>query len=386
MRLFDNKTRDYMGPANYDESLYTYLDRSGLNKCMLIRDLIDEWFKDYPEEDKAHLRGRFIKKKYSHHLGAFFELYCYHYLKRLGFDLEIHPLLATGRSTHPEFLAKKNSHPEFYFECTIASNADTDQARKNQIYDLINKIDSPNFYLEIEIESATTQIPSSRFIRSCLQRKLLELDPDEVARIYNKQDTKSYPKIYYSKDGWDIVFTPIPKSKEDRGRPGVRPIGIINNGVEEIDSTIPIYSALKEKATYYGNLDLPYIIAVDGVMDMHIDSRDVTQALLGWELETRDIMRKPTFQTITDGLWCGPRGGQNQRVSAVLYVSYLNPFSIASRTPTLWHNPYALKKVGLDVWKGPQKVWDEVSHEFVKIDGQKANTTLGLDPGRPCDE
>ena len=43
-------------------------------------------------------------------------------------------------------------------------------------------------------------------------------------------------------------------------------------------------------------------------------------------------------------------------MSAVLLVDELMPWSVARKTPVLWHNPWAEKPLDPNIWLGPQMI------------------------------
>ena len=58
-KLFDVMDRDYTGPALYAEPVFDYLNRCALLECKRIRNLLEQWFKNFPSEFQDELRTRF---------------------------------------------------------------------------------------------------------------------------------------------------------------------------------------------------------------------------------------------------------------------------------------------------------------------------------------
>lgn len=135
-------------------------------------------------------------------------------------------------------------------------------------------------------------------------------------------------------------------------------------GVEAQNS---LKDALEEKADRYGELHLPYVIAVDALA---IDSfgRDVGEVLFGKEVVLIDTQTEkvtltrspllPNRHRSENGLWFARSGPRNRQVSAVLLVDELMPWAITHKTPVLWHNPWAEKPLDHDLWQGPQMIPD----------------------------
>jgi hypothetical protein len=119
----------------------------------------------------------------------------------------------------------------------------------------------------------------------------------------------------FQHNGWDILFSLVPKSAEARTRPTYRTIGTITraNWDRSIDA---IRKAVKEKGGRYGRFDKPYVVAIN-VLTSHPEVEDAIVAL-----------EKINYT----------------RVSALLVAFSVYPSRIA--TPDLWlfHNPRAKRQ------------------------------------------
>jgi hypothetical protein len=85
------------------------------------------------------------------------------------------------------------------------------------------------------------------------------------------------------------------------------------------------------------------------------------------------------------GLWFAQGGPRNRKVSAVLLVDELMPWSVAHKTPILWHNPWAERPLTPNLWQGPQMIPDmSVSPLCMQFrDGKKGFEILNLYPEWP---
>lgn len=362
--LFDQKPRKYMRPRRYSESYYEYIDRSARKACEHIRILLNDWFSHFPSYHQNDLKSRFCSSDDSEFLSAFFELYIYKLLLRLGFEMKIHPDIE-GVSTHPEFLVNLNNNPIFYFESTLAIGSHDELAAeklKNVVYDTINRMESPNFFIGAIVQGTPKTPPPGAKWRKFLKIKLSELDPDQVAFHFMEGELKDLPSWRTEYDGWVVIFQAIPKSPEARGKPGTRPIGIRTEGSQARKSEINIRNVIEKKATKYGRLNLPYIISIN-IMHEFCDNISIANALYGEEIiiETRTINGAKKFRPGRElnGVWWGPIGPRNTRVSAVLIFKQLFPWSIAQNTPVLWHNPWAKIPLNPEILTLPQKLFNE---------------------------
>ena len=100
--LFDNISRNFDGPAKHNEETYSYFNRSSRIDVSIVREKLNKWFEEYPNEEKKELKKRFQKDFDP----AFYELFLFQLFKTLGFEIEIHPQIPSS-SNRPDFLIKK---------------------------------------------------------------------------------------------------------------------------------------------------------------------------------------------------------------------------------------------------------------------------------------
>ena len=388
-KLFDEIDRDYIGPALYAEPMFDYLNRCARLECKRIRNLLEQWFRNFPSEVQDELRARFRSKDDRQHLAAFFELYLHELLSKSGFSVEIHPTMS-NKATQPDFKVLKDEKPLFYLEATLAALSDEDtsaKARENQVYDTLNRMKSPNFFIGVKVRRAPTTNPPGKKMRSFLQNNLSSLDPDEVTKQFEQGGLEALPHWNWEHDGWQITFFPLPKKPEARGKPSVRPIGLQIHGACFLTPHVGIRKSIQDKASKYGKIDLPYIVAINVINEFGIDEIDISNALFGEEQVTiifrgnNVIEQKPNRKP--NGAWYGPNGPQNKRVSAALIAVNLTPWNIAKVTPVLWHNPWANYPLPPDTWQLPQLVPDKKDNRLLKKNGKSAWQLLRLCPNWP---
>lgn len=157
-----------------------------------VRDLLEEWFEQWPQERMAQLRGRFRSDDERQMLGAFWELYLHEALRRLRFRITHEPDLGKGRGS-PDFLAEREDrafHGAFYLEATVAGLSDAEVAaerRRDRVYDALNRLRSPGFMFWLDVHSEGPADPRASRLRPRLERWLERLDPDAVTRIYEER-------------------------------------------------------------------------------------------------------------------------------------------------------------------------------------------------------
>jgi len=181
--LFDDYERNDYNPPLFSESTYTYLNRSADKRWSQTRDLLEGWFAEYPDEQKAKFRTDFSVSDQGQHLGAWWELYIYTLYRRIGYDnIEIHPEL-DDIPTHPDYLVTSNDN-SMYVECIVTSTSDAPITRnpgvEAAIYDAVNDITDTNFLVGLKFKKEGKQHPSRREIIAGIGNWLKKLNPDDV--------------------------------------------------------------------------------------------------------------------------------------------------------------------------------------------------------------
>src|ERR1044072_4083894 len=385
MRLFDEVNRKTHRPKTEHEPLFDYYNISARRTVVAFRELVEAWFQRYPQDVRKEFRGRFRSPIDAHHRGAFFELDLHELILSMGFTIDIHPKMNERTTTQPDFIVSKNEQPCFYLEATSALPSQEESAKEKifaQLYDYLNEMHSPNFFVAIEPHGSLTNPPPGKSLRRELEQWLSTLNPDELRQSLEVDGFRGLPRFNWTYKNWSISFLPIAKSVGLRGKRGVRPIGMtLPSEAKFIDSYSPIKKAVAAKATKYGELNLPFIVAVN-VFDIHADSIDLMDALFGREaIQIREgfdgvISRKEIRQP--DGVWVGPRGPQNTRISGALFTVNLSPWAMATITPVLIHHPWASKPILPELWPLTQQVPNRQTFHMEERLGKNACDFLSL--------
>ncbi len=347
LKLFSDITRTDLAPAEHAEPRFAYLDRSGRLQMQRTRNVLESWFSHYPGPHRNDLKRRFEASVENHFLSAFFELYLHELLLRLGCSIEL-PSQGPRQSRRPDFLVHSQSGPDYYVEAVLADDNSAKDAAKeaiiNQVCDRIDKIDSPDFFVEVSPTGSPSTQPSSRKIAVEIENWLGSLDPDAVREQYEQggRARATLPVLHQDLDGWEIDFRAIPKSSGTREKRGVRLIGMRSSGVKVSNAKEAIRDAVRGKVNYE-NLEKPYIVAVNS-LSLGTDHVDIVEALFGsevWTISLNEPDAQPVASRERDGVWLGMNGPINTRVSGVLVISRLVPWSISESDLTIYHNPWA---------------------------------------------
>jgi hypothetical protein len=387
--IFDDIERSDASPSRHAEGDFAFLNRVAGPFWERTRSSMEEWFIRLPEEAQADVRGRVRSGKDWQFASAFWELYIHESLRREGFQVTSHPDMP-DTSAHCDYLARRDGDA-LYLEATVVGSSEAERAaegRRNTVYDLLNKLESPDYFLWLDVDEEGPASPSVRQLREDLARWLGTLAFDDVRSAYERGSILAVPTHTWSARGWAITFRPIAKGEEARGKPGIRPVGMFRPGrASTVDDVGQVRSDLENKATWYGRPDLPFVIAAAIESPFFDAKHTMSGALFGREavqfdpktLEARGF-RQP------DGLWRGPGGPRNTRVSGVVAMRSVRPWNLLAYAPVTWHNPWAALRLP-DVLPWASARVDLENGQLIESEAVRpSHDILGLPEGWPGPE
>ncbi|MGY6020560.1 hypothetical protein [Streptomyces spinosirectus] len=300
-----------------------------------VRSVINEWWSHLPDQAQPGLRSRLLARNSDTNVSsALWELYLHEMLLGSGCTIEIEHQIGTG-GKNPDFLVTRDGE-QFVVEAiwTAQRLGDTASSLPPQLSDAIDRVTSPNFFVSYDLDSVGSATPPQRRLKAELTRWLASLDPDQVIAEYERQ--MPLPTHTWQEAGWGITFEAIPRSPGRRGDPTSRTIGI-HPAVWVDDDTNRVLDAVKRKGRKYGDLGLPFIVAV-GHAAAFPDDEDTATGLYGTSVEYVHTST-PTFGRMLDGYWTATYDHAHSRVSGVLTVNNPAPWTWARNTPVLWRSP-----------------------------------------------
>jgi len=270
MKLYDDFKRTDESPCGRSEPAYAFYNRCGWPMAAKVREAHELWFSRYPEEHKGDLRGRFVSEDNVQHYSGLFELVLHELFLKLGCEIVIHPELNNGKSKHPDFLVR---HPlgDFYLEAVVVPDESSKEASAKKLlgvaYDEVNKMESKDFFLDLSSEGYPRTPVKTKDLKNKVQKFLNQLNYDEIRKMrVSNIFLDEMPTLEYEYDGTVLRFRPIPKSPEGRLKPAGHLIGSSSEGVRLMKTSLSIKEAVNVKAKRYGQMNLPYVIAVNTLL------------------------------------------------------------------------------------------------------------------------
>lgn len=383
MSIFDDVVRAHDGGARQDEGHFEYLNRSGRPALAAVRAWIDDALSRYPKTDLNSLVGKIKSGDEVAHRSGLFELLLHEALLVSGSVIEaLEPALPhTDKS--PDFLVRTPSGERFYLEATLATGlSDADRrARKrlNTAIEAVNSVRSQDYVLDATFQGTPSQPIRLRQLREKIERWLQTLDYDTVAETWQSQIGTPAPFRHQESD-FTVELRPI--TRPNREAPPGRAIAI--QGGEAWSRTVgsALRQAIEGKVNRYGELDLPFVVAVNGT-DHNAEEHDVFAALLGQEVVRipygpRGLRQDDAYwDRDGDGVWVRPDGTtRRQGLAGVLAFNDLGVWSAPKRRGLYVPNPWARQPLGAF----PLAVdrMEVEGEELRKVQGTSFGAILGL--------
>ncbi|MFH8792985.1 hypothetical protein [Streptomyces sp. NPDC017941] len=364
MGVYTSQSRTDASPKRAAESESEFLTRIAGPYWDQVRDVINEWWSHLPDQDQPGMRSRLRDRNSDTNVySALWELYLHEMLLGSGCTVEIEPKIGT-RGTNPDFLVTREGK-QFVVEAKWTVQRLGESVPNKQIppvlIDAIDGVPSPNFFVSYRIHRTGAATPSQRRLKAGLKRWLASLDPDQVIVEYERKEP--LPKHTWEEADWHLSFEAIPRSPGKRGNPTSRTIGFYPAMAWFNEESDQVFNAVKEKGGKYGDLALPFIVAV-GRAGAFPEDEDVETALYGTSFEYVHN-NTPTFGRQPNGYWTGTYAHAHSRVSGVLTVNNPMPWTWTKNIPVLWQSPdpSSLQAPVLPIWKTAQLVNAHIDHQ-----------------------
>jgi hypothetical protein len=214
---------------------------------------------------------------------------------------------------------------------------------------------------------------SARALKRGLQTWIAELPNDDRA--------KDAAPFAFEEHGVRISLKVWPRHKRENGG---RAIGVRHFPVQQVSPNQDAHTALKKKATRYGVLDYPFVVALNSLRLFHREE-NVVDALIGASKvvlkKTGDGKEEINEVRELNGIWFGPSGPRARALSAVLSLDQIDPWNFAARRALLIRNPWAIAKLPAIPFGTDELNPNE--GKFQRADGGRLSTIFGLSENWP---
>ncbi|MDE1150301.1 MAG: hypothetical protein PW843_27445 [Azospirillaceae bacterium] len=276
---------------------------------------------------------------------AVFELLVHDWCIRVGMRvLEIEPKI-NGTQKRPDFLVEAGAE-RFYLECVVSRGiSDKEvgpQSLRDQVLRALDNIRSADFMLAVEPIGAPSRPVRLTALVKRVTDWLASLDHAQVEAA----EPEDVPLRKEDLNDMVLYLRPIPR-RNTRGTETGRATGLVVQGLKATEPWDTIREPLFRKAGRYGTPDLPLVVAINA-MEQSFRLEHAVEALYGTEVMRvpRAGSGQPEVHYRPDGVWNGPKGPQCTRLSAVLAVNCLDPWSVPQRDAVFIKNFWASRPVG----------------------------------------
>ena len=163
---------------------------------------------------------------------------------------------------------------------------------------------------------------------------------------------------------------------------------VVPDELRELRTQDDIRVAVQEKATKYGNLDHPLLVAIN-VLDDLCDEDDVLSALFDEQIiafRQEDGSFRDDWRRDTNGAWIDRSGPRNRFASAVSIAHRLSPSTLRSRTVEVIHNPWAENPLPLNSLRLPQLTISIPDGRIERHEGTSHAALLGIPEPWPVED
>jgi hypothetical protein len=339
--LFDSIPRR-SGPAAYSESHFAFLNRRDGPEWQRVRDLADAWYIDHPDPNGG-LRARFREHDIRQHAGAWWELYSYTLFRRLGYDVDVDPVVPGGTG-RPDLLVTRGD-ARVYVECAVLFEDGSRKASDSEAWlkDCIDAARNPDFMVGIVFERFGSLRPKKRHVTHEIENWLASLDYNSVLEASGEGNAPSFPSQTFDFVDSRVKLTALPVHPDargnDMGRIGFGPGG----GAFPIQSVGEIRKMIKDKASQCRGVDAPLIVAIAN-WTTFASAREVEEALFGSRAIKRNELSAYMIRA-RDGYWYPGPPPRGSSISAIMFGEHIHTSQVVGKLPTLWLNPWAHKPI-----------------------------------------
>jgi hypothetical protein len=261
-----------MSRKKLTEDSFAYLNRSGLRGPAESRELIETWLSHVPVSEHRDFYMRFRSGKESEFTSALQEITLHELLRCLRCKVCFHPNVPSA-ATQPDFEVQQPKGPKFILEARTSTEIESGPdggTRAYEVREFLHSLDLQGYLISIDELKEGSGTLSQKSLRRHIDDGIKSAAADCLkGRI-------SIP-LFATSDGWRIKPTAYALS-----RYGPRRYTVMQEawGRTWAGPSYPLRVALEKKASRYGQLAMPYVIAINS-SDVMLTHRDFQDTLFG---------------------------------------------------------------------------------------------------------
>ena len=308
-------------------------------KIVAARNEVLKQLDSVPEPYRETWRKRLKSKDDPPHFSVCLEIYLHQFFRERGWGIEIEPELP-GTPNRPDFVVRKGDDKEgIIVEAKTVLGPNAERRQDDRLMKLADDLGGKlNCTVTIH---PYYDLPSSlpnRHIAAEIEKKASGVELLHEFRIAGEHN--GYPYV--------LGVTVILEEKPDPTADVVSTLG----QVVDVDIGNSVRKAIRDKAGKYGNIQVPFAIAVWPKLSTHFPfpSDDDLVALYGdekWIISScsNGVSHKP------NGVFTTKSEDGTHRYSHVSAVLICYP-DVADDSLRVYHNPFADRPLGIDIFKG----------------------------------
>ena len=305
---------------------------------------------EVPEPNRAAWEKRLTSKIDHSHFSVRLEISLHHFFKERGWEVYIEPELP-GTSNRPDFRIRRGAS-ELLVEAKAVLDPQPVDQQDNRLRILVDGV-SDRLSRTVSIHPCFDLPPSlpNKRIAAEIEKKSSGAELLQEFRIEGEHQGHPY--------SLDVT---ILLADEQTSLAGV---GATIGQAYTVDIGNPMRKAIQEKAIKYGEMDIPFVVAVWPKLGSHfsyLDDDDDLVALYGdkvWNVPTPGVQRVEETVKPNGVFALKSEGGTRRysRVSAVMVCQLDRP-----DYPRVYHNPFASHPLPSNIFRGiPQHFIDLAS-------------------------
>jgi len=301
------------------------------------------WLSELPEPNQTVWEGRLKSDQDHPHFSVRLELFLHHYFKSNDWAIEIEPDMPESPNK-PDF---RVTHGE---DCVLVeakavleekSTTQQTQILRQMADNLTNKL-SRDIIVQ-PLSDLPSSLPTKK-IRDQIEQHA-KTQADKVLEFDLRDEHLNTP--------YSLKVVILPKGSEPAEAGGV---GGTVSGVRMLAIGRRIRDALEQKAGKYGEIDVPFLIAIYGKGEFPVQTRDELDALFGDRVFLVPTKGRGTVTKSQkpNGFFTSMRDGthRHEQVSAVLFYRFKWLEGNHIHQIHIYHNPFAQRIVNTNLFPG----------------------------------